>query len=93
MNTTKTKILAVGVAALLGTGMAGSAQAYYLGYANGDPGGWTFYQEQHNGASPPPVSETETPARSYARPHHHARIEYNGRMYLRHDMEEGPSHS
>ncbi len=35
-----------GVALLMGAS-AGAANAYYLGYGNGDPGNWSFYQEQH----------------------------------------------
>jgi hypothetical protein len=34
-------------AALLMGVSAGAANAYYLGYGNGDPGNWSFYQEQH----------------------------------------------
>jgi len=50
------------------------ASAFYMGYANGDPENWSFYQEQHNGASPP--ADTAFPV-----DHHHARIVHNGRVY------------
>jgi hypothetical protein len=80
-------MLASGAAALMGTAMAGSAEAYYLGYANGDPGNWGFYEEQHHGATPPEAAAAP-PAGVYRHP---ARIEYHGRMYLRRDMERAPS--
>ncbi len=43
------KNVAAGCAAamLLTAGSAGAANASYLGYGNGDPGNWSFYQEQH----------------------------------------------
>jgi hypothetical protein len=28
---------------------AGAANAYYLGYGNGDPGNWSFWDEQNGG--------------------------------------------
>jgi hypothetical protein len=89
MKTTMKYILAGGAAALFATSMAASAEAYYLGYANGDPANWGFYEEQHNGASPP-TPAAEPPAYSYVG-RHPARIEYHGRMYLRHDVRRAPS--
>jgi hypothetical protein len=51
------------------------ASAFYLGYANGDPENWGFYQEQHNGASPP--AATTLPVGPS-----HAYIIHNGRAYV-----------
>lgn len=51
-------------AALLMGATALSANAYYLGYGNGDPGGWDFWAEQHNGQTP-----AAQPA--YSANHHH----------------------
>lgn len=51
------------------------ASAFYLGYANGDPENWGFYQEQHNGASPP--AATTSPVGPS-----HAYIIHNGRAYV-----------
>ena len=88
MNATMKCMLAGGAAALIGTVMASSAEANYLGYANGDPANWGFYEEQHNGASPPePVA---TPPAQYLGMHP-ARIEYHGRTYLRHDVRRAHS--
>ena len=50
------------------------ASAFYLGYANGDPENWGFYQEQHNGASPPATTMPVGPR--------HAYIVHNGRAYV-----------
>jgi hypothetical protein len=83
MNATIKYLLAGGMAAVLGTALAAaSAEASYLGYANGDPGNWGFYEEQHNGASPPAAAAA--PPAYVGR--HPARIEYRGRTYLRHDV-------
>jgi hypothetical protein len=65
------------VAVLLGAASV-AAQASYLGYANGDPGNWDFYQEQHNGASPP-ASEAVPPA--HLEHLHRGHIVYRGQMY------------
>lgn len=89
MNATMKYMLAAGAAATFGIGMTASAEANYLGYANGDPANWGFYEEQHNGASPPaPVA---APPTHYYLGAHPARIEYHGRMYLRHDVRRAPS--
>jgi hypothetical protein len=87
MNATMKYMLAAGAAALFATAMAASAEADYLGYANGDPANWDFYQEQHNGASPPKVA---APAAPYYVSPHHPRIEYSHRMYHRHDAIRAP---
>jgi hypothetical protein len=88
MNATMKYMLAAGAAALFATAMAASAEADYLGYANGDPANWDFYQEQHNGASPLEAA-TAPAARYYVSPHH-PRTEYNERMYHRHDAIRAP---
>ncbi len=55
--TLSTKAMALaGAAMALAGAMSLPASASYLGYANGDPQNWDFYQEQHNGASPPDVT-------------------------------------
>lgn len=51
------------------------ASANYLGYANGDPENWGFYEEQHNGA-PPPAATTLPVSPS------HAYIIHHGRAYV-----------
>ena len=70
MSPTKKHILTGGAALLLWGATSLAASAYYMGYANGDPGNWGFYEEQHNGASPPaegedyfgrPTRETDSP--------------------------------
>lgn len=81
MSSITTNIVAAGAAALLWSATSGSANAAYLGYSNGDPGNWDFYQEQHNGALPPSESAA-APVAPYARPRHHAHIEYRGYMGL-----------
>lgn len=93
MNATMKCMLAGGTAALIGTVMASSAEANYLGYANGDPANWGLYQEQHNGASPPSEAAAAAPT-----PHHpsylggpRSRIEYQGRTYHRHPATRAPS--
>lgn len=85
MDTMTKYVLTGSAAALLGTAMAASAQANYLGYANGDPANWGFYEEQHNGASPPETA-VAPPTYDDVGPHH-ARIEYRGEMYRRYDAE------
>lgn len=45
MKTTTKYMLAGGAAALFATSMAASSEAYYLGYANGDPANWGLYEE------------------------------------------------
>jgi len=93
MNATMKCFLAGAAAALVGTAMASSAEANYLGYANGDPANWGFYQEQHNGTSPPSKTAAAAPT------HHHpnylggprSRIEYHGRAYPRYAAGRAPS--
>ncbi|HET6389977.1 hypothetical protein [Hyphomicrobium sp.] len=53
---TKGMVLAGATVMALAGGLSLPASASYLGYANGDPQNWDFYQEQHNGASPEDVS-------------------------------------
>lgn len=81
MNT-KIKYVLIGTATVFfGTGIAASAQAYYLGYANGDPANWGFYEEQHNGASQPePLAEPHVYSHVSRHP---GQIRYHGRLYLR----------
>jgi hypothetical protein len=64
-----------GAAVLLWGATSLAASAYYMGYANGDPGNWDFYQEQHNGASPPAAGGA-APVAS-----HHGHIVYHGHVY------------
>lgn len=80
MSPTTRNMLAGGAAALLWGATSLAASAYYMGYANGDPGNWGFYEEQHNGASPPAESEA-APVAPHARPLHGGHIVYHGRMY------------
>jgi hypothetical protein len=53
------------VALLMGAS-SGTANAYYLGYGNGDPGNWDFWTEQNGG--PPPKTQVH---RHHAATHHH----------------------
>lgn len=76
MRTITTNILAAGAAALLWGATSVAANAFYMGYANGDPGPWDFYQEQHNGASPPDESAAAPVAR-------HATLHHRGHIYSR----------
>lgn len=57
----------IGATMAVAGGLSLPASASYLGYANGDPQNWDFYQEQHNGASPPEVM---------IEPRHHTRYIY-----------------
>jgi len=77
MSPTKKHILTGGAALLLWGATSLAASAYYTGYANGDPGNWGFYEEQHNGASPPAEGEA-TPVAPHARPIHHGHVVYHG---------------
>lgn len=47
---------------------AAPASAAYLGYGNGDPGGWDFWTEQNGG----PRGPKPTPNHVQAKPVHHA---------------------
>ncbi|MBA2125224.1 hypothetical protein DLM45_03165 [Hyphomicrobium methylovorum] len=80
MKRTLTKIATgcASAALLLGVSTI-SANAYYMGYANGDPGNWVFCQEQHNGASPPETSQVMP-----------GPDDYYGRRIVRH---ERPTHA
>ena len=50
MTRSLTSIAAACAAALVLAGTAAApANAYYLGYGNGDPGGWDFWTEQAGG--------------------------------------------
>ncbi len=57
-------------AALLVGASTGAANAFYLGYGNGDPGNWDFWTEQYGG----PVHKAKTQAHVHhaALHHHHA---------------------
>jgi hypothetical protein len=89
MKPTLTGILAGGAVAVLMGATSMAAQANYLGYANGDPGNWSFYQEQHNGASPP-ASEAAPPA--HLEPVHRGHIVYHGQMYETHGAHRAAEH-
>jgi hypothetical protein len=78
MNPTTKHILAGGAAFLIWGATSFAASANYLGYANGDPGNWDFYQEQHNGASPPTTPAVAAPNPG---PYRHSRGVYRRRMY------------
>ena len=73
-------IVAAGAVAFIWSATSGPAHATYLGYANGDPGPWDFYQQQHNGASPP--KENTASNTPYVRTHHLAHFENGGYMGL-----------
>lgn len=51
------------IAATLVSMMAFPASAFYLGYGNGDPGGWDFWQEQNGGKPLPAEDEVVKKAR------------------------------
>jgi carbohydrate-selective porin OprB len=53
--------------ALLAGASSGAANASYLGYANGDPGNWSFWQEQQGG--PPHKAKAHV---QHTASHHHA---------------------
>lgn len=54
------------VALLMGVS-AGAANAYYLGYGNGDPGNWDFWDEQNGG----PVHKTKAQGHLHHTAMHH----------------------
>lgn len=74
----KSAAAACAAALVLAGAAAAPANAYYMGYGNGDPGNWDFWTEQNGGLNP----EVATPAHvktthhygsaSYARSTHHA---------------------
>ncbi len=67
--------VAVGCAAvgLLMGASAGAANASYLGYGNGDPGNWGFWQEQH----PNSVHKSKAHVHQTAMHHHPASAQKN----------------
>ncbi len=58
-------------AALLAGASSGAANAYYLGYGNGDPGNWSFWTEQQGG---PPHKSKVNVQHAAASHHHHAAL-------------------
>ena len=54
-------------AALLMGASSLAANASYLGYGNGDPGNWSFYQEQH----PPLPAKTSMSNVQHTTAHYH----------------------
>jgi carbohydrate-selective porin OprB len=56
------------VALLIGAS-AGAANASYLGYGNGDPGNWGFWDEQHGG--PAHKAKAQSHAHHMAMHHHY----------------------
>jgi hypothetical protein len=79
MKSTMTGILTGGAVAVLLGATSIAAQASYLGYDNGDPGNWNFYQEQHNGASPP--ASAAVPPAAHLEHLGRGHIVYRGRAY------------
>lgn len=66
-----------------------AANAYYLGYGNGDPGNWDFWTEQNGGINP----ETQAEARAVYVPrayemHHAPHAHYAHHRHRRHDSFE-----
>lgn len=78
MSPTTKHVLVGGAAFLIWGATSLAASAYYLGYANGDPGNWDFYQEQHNGVSPPAAPTVAPPGPEAYR---HGHFVYRGRRY------------
>jgi hypothetical protein len=80
-------IAAAGAVALILT-CAGTveANAYYLGYGNGDPGNWDFWTEQHDGAQHPVTLPPAKPVHHSSAQHHH------GTEHVKHKAAES-SHS
>jgi hypothetical protein len=72
MNRTFIKLAAGCASALLLAGATSSANANYLGYGNGDPGNWSFWDEQNGG----PVRETPPPA-PHMRTVHHSYVHHS----------------
>jgi hypothetical protein len=78
MSPTTKHVLVGGTALLIWGATSFAASAYYLGYANGDPGNWSFYQEQHYGATPPAAPAVTPPVPG---PYRHGHVVYRGHMY------------
>jgi len=57
-------------ALLLMGSTAMSANAYYLGYGNGDPGNWDFWTEQAGGPSHMQPAHVSHVRHAYAHHHH-----------------------
>jgi hypothetical protein len=53
------------VAALLFSATALPASAEYLGYGNGDPGNWDFWQEQNGGKAMPSEDQQQAMAQRH----------------------------
>jgi hypothetical protein len=63
-------------AALILAGAAAlPANAYYLGYGNGDPGNWDLWTEQNGGRNPEMQAQTRTTYSAREPRAHHARGE------------------
>ena len=72
MNRTLRNIFATGVTVLTLTGAtAMQANAAYMGYGNGDPGNWDFWQEQRGGATAPGATATTKPTHHASAHHQH----------------------
>lgn len=61
---------ACAVALALAGSAAAPANAYYLGYGNGDPGNWDFWTEQNGGR--PMGPQTHAAPRATHHAHHYA---------------------
>lgn len=80
---------ACGSVLLAAAAVSTTANAYYLGYGNGDPENWDFWTEQNGGINP----ETQAQARPMYVPRayeaHRARhAHYTHHKYRRHDSFE-----
>jgi hypothetical protein len=74
MTRSLTSFAAACAAAIVLAGTAAApANAYYLGYGNGDPGGWDFWTEQNGGRAPtpPPPAHIRT-VHQHTSAHHHS---------------------
>jgi hypothetical protein len=71
------KNVAAGCAAvaLLAGASSGAANAYYLGYGNGDPGNWGFWTEQQGGPH-----KAKAHVHHAAASHHHAALKREKRQ-------------
>lgn len=79
MSLSTKALSAAGAALFLSGALSLPASASYLGYANGDPQNWDFYQEQHNGASAAEVTVHPRPHHAYVErvgEHHRSNSEH-----------------
>jgi hypothetical protein len=86
MNRTLRNVAAAWAGALILT-CAGTieANAYYLGYGNGDPGNWDYWTEQHGGAQRSEQRPAKPVRHTYSQHHH-------GAAHVKHKDAE-PNHS